>query len=153
MQRSEWLSVGLFGQRKYFSSKMVKTHRMSVLMEMVQWGEHRGDTGEEALLGDGLGEELGCRAQGQAWPWLETKRGQAVVHPQRHWVAVWGSWGRQGPGGSSRELAPVASFSLWLGLGAVAEEGRDLGLRSMEKDTPHTQREWAGDSDQERLSL
>lgn len=68
MQRSEWLSVGLFGQRKYFSSKMGKTHRMSVLMEMVQWGEHRGDTGEEALLGNGLGEESGCRAQGQARP-------------------------------------------------------------------------------------
>lgn len=64
-----------------------------------------------------------------------------------------GAGGRQGPGGSSRELAPVASFSLWLGLGAVAEEGRDLGLRSMEKDAPHAQRERAGDSEGERLSL
>ena len=63
--------MGLFGQRKYFSFKMGKTHRMSVLMEMVQWGEHRGDTGEEALLGNGLGEESGCRAHGQAWPSLE----------------------------------------------------------------------------------
>ena len=80
-------------------------------------------------------------------------RGRAVFRPQRHWVAVWGSWGWQGPGGSSRELAPVASFSLWLGLGAVAEEGRDLGRRSMEKDTPHAQRERAGDSDRDRLSL
>lgn len=73
--------------------------------------------------------------------------------PQRHWVGVWGSWGRQGPGGSSRELTPVASFSLWLGSGAVAEEGKDLGLRSTEKDAPRAQREWTGDSDQERLSL
>lgn len=57
-------------------------------------------------------------------------------HPQRHRVGVWRSWGWRGPGGSSRELTPVASFSLWLGSGAVAEEGRDLGLRSTEKDAP-----------------
>ena len=51
-------------------------------------------------------------------------------------MGVWGSWGQRGPGGSSRELTLVASFSLWLGSEAVAEEGRDLGLRSMEKDAP-----------------
>ena len=36
----------------------------------------------------------------------------------------------------SRELTLVASFSLWLGSGAVAEEGRDLGLGAMKKDPP-----------------
>ena len=51
-------------------------------------------------------------------------------------MGVWGSWGQRGPGGLSRELTLVASFSLWLGSGAVAEEGRDLGLRAMKKDPP-----------------
>ena len=58
-----------------------------------------------------------------------------------------GELGAAGTWGSSRELTPVASFSLWLGSGAVAEEGRDLGLRSTEKDAPRAQREWTGDSD------
>lgn len=35
--------------------------------------------GEEALLGDGLGEESGCRVQHRAWPSLEAERGQAVI--------------------------------------------------------------------------